>query len=376
MSEIIYYNGGLVRHYLMHGSNASLIEPFIVNHAEMEGLKTLLFGLGAWDSLFDRSGALQHPLRIKNLRPMPEIDHNFNANLLDVCLQRASEIQKMGKKIRLFWSGGIDSTLALVSMVLADVSHDQLEVIYNSDSVSEYPEFLSKFLPSDIPKIQVVSFPHHNFVPNSQAQAYRALPCIGNYIDPSVINVTGSLGDKLFNSHTLLNLFGYHNAFESYRKIISRELYEATISLVSVCPLPINTIYDFTWWIYFNLYYQDELLQILGGIDKNNVYEYKTATCAFFDGYEFQQWSYHNRDRVATSDQAHLKYQAKQIIRSYTLDEEYCRYKLKQGSLKFRKTPYVEWDRPILFILENGEVVRDEGAFSTFNSSTDRGCRR
>ena len=61
---------------------------------------------------------------------------------------------------------------------------------------------------------------------------------------------------------------------------------------------------------------------------------------------------------MATGDPAKLKLDAKRLIFKHTGDAEYLRTKLKAGSLKFRKTPNVAWDTPILFILDDGSVVR------------------
>ncbi len=337
---------------------AGTIDPFIERPNQAMTWFLLWSELNAWDSLFDRTGALPHPLRIENLRPMPAVDQSFAAPLESICLERARELAAEGRPLRVFWSGGIDSTLVVCSFLMAGVPVDQLELLYTADSMIEYPEFLTRSVPPGVKRTQIRAFPHHNFVPDRQAHAYLELPCMGDFIDPALLNVTGGLGDKLFNSHTLLTRFGYDKAFRRYDEVLPKSLLWVTEPLVAACPLPTVSLSQFIWWVYFALYYQDELLQVLGGVSDASVADKRDATRVFFDSPAFQQWALHHRDRVATDDPAKLKLDAKQLIFKHTADSEYLHTKLKAGSLKFRKTPNVAWDTPILFILDDGSVVR------------------
>lgn len=337
---------------------AAEIDPFIARADQSMAWFIVWSELNAWDSLFDRTGSLPHPLRIENLRPMPGVEPSFNDSLERLCVERALELSQEGRPIRLFWSGGIDSTLVVSSFLMAGVPHEQLELLYSADSVLEYPDFLARYVPPGVKQTKIRAFPHHNFVPDGQAHAFLELPCMGDFIDPTVLNVTGGLGDKLFNSHTLLTRFGYAKAFRPYTEVLPRLLLRVIEPLVAACPLPIQTASQLIWWLYFSLYYQDELLQVLGGVSGDSVSAKRDVTRVFFDSARFQQWALHHRDRVATGDPAKLKLDAKRLIFKHTGDAEYLRTKLKAGSLKFRKTPNVAWDTPILFILDDGSVVR------------------
>jgi hypothetical protein len=359
--RVHFYHGGLLRRFLTSGAFADRFAPFVREPVDGPGWlpwSTLLFELNIWDSVVDRTGALPHPLNVENLRPMPTFDPGFSASLDELCLGRAQALAASGQPLRLFWSGGIDSTLVLTSFLRAGVPHDQLEVVYTSHSLLEYPAFLSQHLPTSVRRTQVHTFPHHNFVPDAEAEQFQALPCLGDFIDPASLNVTGGLGDKLFNSHTLLTQLGYGRALVPYQQVLGPALLEAVQPLVARSPLPLRTVYDVTWWLYFALYFQDELLQLLAGVSGSNVSAQRSALRVFFDTDGFQQWSLHHRDRVATNHPHRLKLDAKQLIALYTHDHDYTLTKLKQGSLKFRKTPNAEWDNPILFVLEDGSLVR------------------
>ena len=348
----------MVRQRERVGRWAEVVDAYVTRPEQWRVWRTVWDALNSWDSLIDRTGSLPHPLDVENLRPMPALDHTFGQSLEALCLERAREISAEQKPLRLFWSGGIDSTLTLTSFLLAGTPLDQLELIYTRDSLTEYPAFLTHFAPKGLRRTEVTAFPHHTFVPDHLAHNYLELPCMGDFIDPRVLNVTGGLGDKLFNSHGFLTRFTYAKAFEPFEQVVPRALIDATEPLMRASPLPIRTVSNFTWWLQLALDYQGELLQILAGISGASVQPRRRALRVFFDTAGFQQWAFHHRDRVATNDPAKLKLDAKKVIFSYFGDEAYLNEKRKSGSLKFRKTPNVAWDEPILFILDDDSAVR------------------
>ena len=60
----------------------------------------------------------------------------------EVCLESAQLLANTGKTIDFHWSGGIDSTTALVA--LNEVCPKQLHVICNKYSIVEYPDYYDK----------------------------------------------------------------------------------------------------------------------------------------------------------------------------------------------------------------------------------------
>ena len=363
--RVHFYNGGMLRQRERAGRWAEVVDPYVVRPEQWPVWRTIWDSLNSWDSLLDRTGSLPHVLDVESVRPMPAFDHSFDQSLEALCLGRAREILAEQKPIRVFWSGGIDSTLVLTSFLMAGAPLDQLELIFTRDSVTEYPTFLSEHAPAALRRTEVTTFPHHNFVPDQRAHEFLDLPCMGDFIDPKVLNVTGGLGDKLFNSHGFLSRFKYASAFEPFERVVPRPLIAATEALMQASPLPIRTVSNFTWWLQLALDYQGELLQILAGISGASVAAQRKALRVFYDTAGFQQWALHHRDRLATDDPARLKLEAKQIIFTYTGDERYLNEKRKSGSLKFRKTPNVAWDEPILFILSDGSAVRPGALSST-----------
>ena len=70
-----------------------------------------------------------------------DIPTNFTSTFEEVTNRRAEELWDIGKPIRLWWSGGIDSTCALVSLLKTRRLDTNLIVYLSTDSVQENPRF-------------------------------------------------------------------------------------------------------------------------------------------------------------------------------------------------------------------------------------------
>jgi hypothetical protein len=74
-------------------------------------------------SVVDRTEHIKMPFNFKLYDgfQIPNIDPNFNMSYEDCCNKRAVEIinlsRRLNKPIRVLYSGGIDSTLTLVSLI-------------------------------------------------------------------------------------------------------------------------------------------------------------------------------------------------------------------------------------------------------------------
>ena len=123
-----------------------------------------------------------------NFDPVPEIPKDYNTTFEEVANCRAIELWNMDKPIRLWWSGGIDSTCALVALLNTKRLGDELIVYLSDRSYQENPNFYDKLISMKIP------FQWHDS---------------DNYIWDNVenwngktININGGGGDALFLSIT------------------------------------------------------------------------------------------------------------------------------------------------------------------------------
>src|SRR5262245_33820940 len=68
----------------------------------------------------DRTGTLTFPTRMKSIFPLPKM-REFHTSYQELCEQRAVDLLRLAANldvgIYVFWSGGVDSTCALISLL-------------------------------------------------------------------------------------------------------------------------------------------------------------------------------------------------------------------------------------------------------------------
>lgn len=278
--------------------------------------------------LIDRTGVLQRSsVAVAVLDPMPALDPTFSDSLKQLCDQRGTAIVERAlaewREIIVLWSGGIDSTAALVSLLRHFQSEKdkkttttistttegittttttvtseavtqggqgllpktRLIVVYTDDSELEYPLFFAmlKQMPTDI-----MIFEH--------VTSFETL-----YTDhPAALIVTGELGDQIFGSMYMKAFFetaqakvdvpndmnGYaklaHDLLNGTQTKLWREVIPDMLTnleaipkaakgawlkwmepQVSASPIPIVTTFDFLWWLNFSLKWQHVSLRLI-----------------------------------------------------------------------------------------------------------------
>ena len=103
-------------------------------------------------ALLDRTQTLQPGFPYRILDPIPPLDRAVD-NLNTLCDHRGHEIlaqaQRHNQPIHVLWSGGIDSTVALVALLKAareagDIN--RLRVYFSRHSIKEYPRFFAEII--------------------------------------------------------------------------------------------------------------------------------------------------------------------------------------------------------------------------------------
>lgn len=263
---------------------------------------------------------------LKNLKiKIPEWD--------ECCYLRSQDLLALNKSKYLFsWSGGIDSTTALVS-VLKHWPKDKvknIEIVLTHSSIEENPSFFRNYL---------IGFPLRN-----------ALQDFGDEIkSANAIFVTGELGDQLFGSD-LLSLACKKYGNEVLRKpyldcaadIIENQfplldpgsgkiIFERLQPIVDECPFPIKTAFDFFWWFNFSQKWQHVKFRFvelpkwpLNLRLEGNVFH-------FFDSLSFQAWSLNNHDLKIKDSWDTYKFTAKDYLKDFTKDIAQQNLKKKQS---------------------------------------------
>jgi asparagine synthetase B (glutamine-hydrolysing) len=141
-------------------------------------------------TLIDRTQTLETGLEFQILDPLEGLTPT-SENFDKICDQVGDQVVRQavaaGKTVQLLWSGGIDSTTALVAIYKALEREDRLDtlhVLLSQESVQEYQRFFAE-----------VIHPHLHYT------IFK--PPLYPYLDPQCLVVTGEHGDQLFGSDKL-----------------------------------------------------------------------------------------------------------------------------------------------------------------------------
>lgn len=286
-------------------------------------------------SLFDRTGTLQPGFPYRILDPLPP-PSTPAANLAELCDQRGLELLTEAldndRELRVFWSGGIDSTTALVALLRASDTlgrgRELIHVQLSRTSIREYRRFYRKIVEQH-PK--VTRFSH----------------IIGDRVlRTEALNVTGECGDQLFGSALAERFLRQGTLFDPWREVFAAALGDVCSTPGEIdeimaflepqlqrCPLPLNTLFDLLWWLSFSLKWQNVQLRlaVYSGLPYPAIRE---SMRHFFATPSFQNWSLrHHPDKIGTHWSSY-KMPLKRYINDYFPDPAYLRDKHKEPSLQ------------------------------------------
>lgn len=252
----------------------------------------------------------------------------------EICELRAKFICEKSlaenRRIQILWSGGIDSTLALVSIFKELEKRDDLEcleILLSKDSIAEHSTFFRDVIEK---KLRYILFE----------------PPIYDFLDAEKIIVTGEHGDQLFGSDKAQHFVITNQAFRSFeellplviaRKLGSTKSVDSIISYlmpqIEKSPVKIETLFDFLWWMNFSLKWQHVSLRMFYPkedkrffLDENFLH--------FFSAKDFQNWSISNHSLKIKKTWKSYKFIAKECIFDFHKDENYLLNKEKEQSLK------------------------------------------
>jgi hypothetical protein len=290
-------------------------------------LKSCMF-FGA--TLIDRTETLDTGIDFTIIDKIPQ-SINTNNSFSEICNKRAIEII-IGTNgiITVLWSGGIDSTVALLSLIneLANIDKiDRLKILLSEESIIEYPTFFNDII-------------------NKKLNFELIKTAIFDHIKPNETIITGEHGDQLFGSDKLKYPIITGDAFKPYEDIlefiISRKLGTDKFTqpiidfidpVIKQSPLEIISLYDYLWWLNFSLKWQTVSMRLIHGLERthndleNNVFH-------FFKSNDFQIWSLLNHSIKIKKEWTSYKYIAKEFIYEFHKDDFYLRNKEKEQSLK------------------------------------------
>lgn len=250
--------------------------------------------------------------------------------LSEICDERAAQIHQLakdnGKKIYVYWSGGIDSTAVLVALLKQGAAKD-LVLVMNEASITEYPEFYKTYVDGKL-TVNMVTYRHGDEIP---------IP-VQHYLKDGIV-CTGELGDQMFGAGKYVDLpdtnvllaewrgkYGHHKAIDKYE------------AFASACPVPINNLKEFWWWGNYAVKYTNVAFRMLLTSYK---FELEKDVFHFFHTTDFNDWAVSTpmEERFYGTDLRKYKQPLKDYIFTFTKDGNYQLNKTKEGSLYKLDTP-------------------------------------
>jgi hypothetical protein len=293
---------------------------------------------------FDRSRSLIDIPNIECITPIGEAVQPKSVDQL--CYDSAKHIidSSGDKKLSVFWSGGIDSTLVLAEL-LKITTPDKLVVVMNNNSIREYPDFYTKYIED---KLEVKQFSLYN----------------GDYsylLKDSVL-VSGHLMDSNYGPilYPAIPIDVLKQSIPEFLSKLSNTSIELYKKLISGCPRKIENVKDLFWWFEYAVNYQNEQLSMILEtedlvIDKNIFYfscskdwnDYSVSTPI-----EEKWFGYDYRD---------FKMPLKQQLYKFTKDTYYTENKIKVPSWRRYRTGLQRKKEPVYI---NTDWVRGWGVRS------------
>ncbi|MEM1137240.1 MAG: hypothetical protein AAGI07_15485, partial [Bacteroidota bacterium] len=296
-------------------------------------------------TLIDRTQTIDTGLNWNIIDKIPQEATNLSFG--EICKLRAEYIVGNTEgKLKLLWSGGIDSTVALISILQRLETLDQidrLEVLYSDESIKEFPSFYQEICNRNLKKEQISS-------------------CIFDHIYPSDNIITGENGDQLFGSDKLKVPVITKDAFKPYKEILyflisrklgtekfSHQIIDYLAPQIKKSSVPIKTLYDYLWWMNFSLKWQSVSMRLIHGLERTRN-DLEKNTFHFFKDALFERWSVSNHHLKIKEDWKSYKYIAKEYIFHFHKNEEYFINKEKEQSLK---EVLVRNKKPFAFLYPN-----------------------
>lgn len=190
----------------------------------------------------DRTGTIPSVLNV-TIPPgqeIPTIDPAApKLDYYDICMGRAQELLACDQQINVLWSGGVDSTVALFSLLRSAKHLDQISVYCSIESIIEGGGLYDRYIKPLGVRLKF----------NQIRQ--KGVPFTYDYEDPTQLYVSGDCGDHIFGPRNFFSLPDQDDTGPWYAGY-SNDLLDLTAPTIEKSPRKIETAADFKWWLEYN----------------------------------------------------------------------------------------------------------------------------
>lgn len=280
------------------------------------------------------------------MAPRPDLQYKQTKSFCEITDVRAQELLELvrstGKRLAVFWSGGIDSTVTVSALIKNFPTHDlsYIDIYMNNYSFMENPGFFQCVIKKnqinciDLADLSSLTLPQlfaQNLVTDGEPADKLWLVEIGlrYFREKGEASLRQSLEQGRIHFIDFLTKFMHQGEAEYYWNSIMDNVHETKA--------PVTTIADLFWWINFNYHWNGHLLAWYAKhVEKTREHwaNYQKNYHPWYNTVDYQTWSFgdSSKDRVFFSGPGEYKMEAKQYIFDLHPDHHYLRYKTKLGS--------------------------------------------
>jgi len=318
---------------------------------------------------------------------MPAYDPTFNKNFEEVTDRRANDIKEIirstDKDIILFYSGGIDSTLCLAS-ILKNFNTEELKkfkISMSTDSIVENPVFYTKFIQDKLQVIDTMKFKYTDHVNAGRSvcitadlgdfiygtelgvKLYPQMPYLERKLGLGTVTSVDSLNNKISSLDTHYSKFkdilimyfnsNLENGMKNFVQYFTPDnlktltdadkqfgelFYEKLNNNVKSSQVPIYTLHDFFWWSMFNMRFSWGALRagMNYGTNDDMKETIQHGILNWYGSIEYQLWSMNNNnngEKINGNLQTSYKCASRKYIYDFDKNDWYFKNKMKLPSM-------------------------------------------
>jgi hypothetical protein len=352
--KIKYYNSNIIFSNIKLLRDLNIIKENITDDY-IKLFKECNLSVNQTVSIIDRTEANKFFIPCIEHR-IPKDNNNFNKSFKQICEERSIQLLNTGKRLNVFWSGGLDSTTVLFSLLNKANDLSQIRVILTSDSIIESGNMFDKLIKNKISYILNARNTREHFFKQKEFKDFDF---------NKELLITGT---QLDNLYTILRLkiptdMEYHHLQyeEKLSQHLNKNVVDFFIKSVKQFPKEIKTYGDFLKFYCFAFHWHNAKYDLLINLDAN----YSKIIFSFFDIEDFEKWSLWSKESVITETKDFLKTKIPQrnIVYELTNDKLYS-----FGKGKGMSAPHIQPKNNWFFLMEDDNTLTHSDLMNNYEN--------